>query len=83
MTPSTIEPIRRASTGWRRSYGTLSPTQAIASGITPAAAAPLTTRASVSQPSPGASAEPIAPTVQASTANDTTVYLPSRSPSGP
>ena len=55
----------------------------MASGITPAAVAPVSTRAIVNQPRLGASAEARAPTVQASVAKDTTVYLPSRSPSGP
>ena len=52
-----IVPFRNfASEAWRWPYGTVSPTQAIDSGMIAAASAPVTRRASSSAASPGASA---------------------------
>ena len=74
--PPSVPVNSRASVAWRCSYGTASPIQAMASGITPAAAMPHTTRSATSASKLGASADTNAPIAQAAVAMLTMRALP-------
>ncbi|MCY1380366.1 hypothetical protein D9M69_681800 [compost metagenome] len=74
--PRMVPVRKRARVAWRRSYGTLSPIQAIDSGTMPGPAAPDRTRQNTSTSSDPAITAPALPSAQAKVATLTTRYLP-------
>ena len=81
--PVTVALMSWARVSCRRSYDTWSPTQAMHSGMMPAALAPMAVRANTSQWKSVAMAVRALKRQQASSAALITRSLPTRSPSGP
>ena len=67
-TPAICPTRKRASSGWRRSYATVSPIQASASGMKAPIVAPETKRAAISVSSDGAIAQAAEPNAETNAA---------------